>query len=81
MVFGQKGTKSPILHQRLDVKHVSLKAVILLPTDPCGNNGHHFWLPIPPGNATGNKVFHSFQSVMAFVIGGNSRVPTPGTWC
>ena len=56
MVFGQKGTKSPILHQRLDVKHVSLKAVILLPTDPCGNNGHHFWLPIPPGNATGNQL-------------------------
>lgn len=30
--------------------------MILLPTDPCGNNGHHFWLPIPPGNATGNQL-------------------------
>ena len=56
IIFGQKGTKFPLLHQRLDVKRVSLKAVILLPTDHCGNNGHPFWLPIPPGNATGNQL-------------------------
>ena len=53
IIFGQKGTKSPLLHQRLDVKRVSLKAVILLPTDP---RGTHFWLPIAPGNATGNQL-------------------------
>ena len=56
IIFGQKGTKSPLLHQRLDVKRVSLKAVIFLPTDPRGTMATTFGYKFPLVYATGNQL-------------------------
>ena len=56
IVFGQKGTKSPLLHQRLDVKKGFIESSDFVTHRSQGNNGHYFWLQIPPGNATGNQL-------------------------
>ena len=72
--------------QRINIdtmSHSPCTCVQKIPADPCGNNGRHLWLPIPLVMqliTDGYQVFYSFQSKIASVMGGNSKVPIPGTW-